>query len=85
MKSTSEPPRGLSPYCLGMVKHWQKVQCDLPKNLMNFCEDITTNILSHDQLLDFVMKCEFPTKWVERATEDYLHDSEIIVRKVFFE
>ena len=50
---------------------------------MNFCEDITNNILSHDQLLDFAIKCDIPTKWVEKAKEDYLHDLEMIVTKVF--
>ena len=84
-KHTSEMPKGASQNCLGMVKHWQKVQCEIPKELMNFCNDIINNILSHDQLLDFAIKCDIPTNWVERAKEDYPHDSEMIVTKVFFE
>ena len=52
---------------------------------MNFCEDITNNILCHDQLLDFAVKCDIPTNWVDREKEDYPHESEMVVTKVFFE
>ena len=51
--------------------------------MMNFCEDIINNILSHDQLHDFAIKCDISKNWVERAKQDYLHDSEMIVTKYF--
>ena len=38
-----------------------------------------------DQLLDFVIKCDIPNYWVVRAKQDYPHDSEMMVMKVFFE
>ena len=73
------------PNGLGMINHWQKVQCDLPKVIMNFSDAIINNILTHDPLLDFAAKCEIPTHWVERAKEDYPHDLEMVATKVFFE
>ena len=78
-------PKGASKNCLGMAKHWQKVENELPRELLNFCHDITDNIMTHDQLVDFEVKCDIPNCWVERAKEDYPHDSEVVVNKVFFE
>ena len=84
-RQNSENPKASLENCLGKMKHSQQVHCELPKEIFNFCDDIINNILSHDQLLDFVIKCDIPTNWVERAKEDYPHDSEIMVTKVFFE
>ena len=81
----SENPKGTLKNCLGRTKVWQQVQCELLREIFNFCDDITNNILTQDQLLDFAIKCDIPNCWVERAKEDYPHDSEMMVSKVLFE
>ena len=43
------------------------------------------NITTYSQLHDFALKCNIPRCWVERAKEDYPHDSKIMVNKVFYE
>ena len=70
---------------LGMVKQWQKVQCELPKVIMNFSDAIINSVSSYNQLMDFVVKCDIPTNWVERAKEDNPHNLEMVITKVFFE
>lgn len=80
------PQRTQSPHnCLGKIKYWLQVQCELPKEIFNFTVDIINNILSMDQLLDFMIKCNVPNYWVERAKQDYPHNSEMMVMKVFCE
>ena len=49
----------------------------VPKELTNFCHDITDNIMTYDQLIDIAIKCEIPINWVERAKEDYPQNSEV--------
>ena len=66
-------------------KLWQKVQSELPKELFWFCKDITENIGTNDQLIEFAMKCDIPLTWVDRAKEDYLEDSRLMVNQVFYE
>ena len=68
-----------------MTKQWQQIENELPRELLNFCHDITENIMTYDQLVDFAVKCDIPIGWVERAKEDYPHDSEVVINKVFFE
>ena len=66
------------------IKYWQQVKSDMPKEVLKF-SDIVFNIVTYDQLHDFAIKCDIPTYWVERAKEDYPHDSEMMVTKVFYE
>ena len=54
-----ENPAAASQDSLGKTKHWQQVQCELPKEILNFCDDIIYNILTHDQLLDFAVNVTF--------------------------
>ena len=68
-----------------MAKLWQQIENELPKELLKICHDITENIMTYDQLVDFVMKCDIPLTWVERAKEDYPQNSEEVVNKVFYE
>ena len=35
--------------------------------------------------MDFVVKCDIPTNWVERAKEDNPHNLEMAMTKVYFE
>ena len=65
-------------------KLWQKVQIELPKELSQFCKDITENIGTYDQLVEFAMKCDIPLTWVDRAKEDYPIDSRLVVNQVFY-
>ena len=81
---TSGNPKDPTPSCLGKMKYWQQVKHDLPKEILNFSEDIMDNIITYVQLHDLALKCDIPRCWVERAKEDYPHDSEIMVTKVFF-
>ena len=78
-------PSGASKNCSGMAKCWQQVENELPKELLKFFHDITENIMTYDQLVDFAIKCDIPISWVERAKEDYPHDSKVVINKVFFE
>ena len=67
------------------TEYWQQVQSEMPHVIFKFSDDIIDNILTHDQLHDFALKCDIPNCWVEGAKEDYPQDSEMIVTKVFFE
>ena len=80
-----ETPNGASQNDLGMIKQWQKVQCELPKIIMNFSEAIINSISTYGQLMDFAVKCDIPTNWVERAKEDNPHNLEMVMTKVYFE
>ena len=66
-------------------KLWQKIQSELSKELFQFCKDVTENIGTYSQLVDFAVKCEVPLTWLERVKEDYPDDSQSIVNKVFYE
>ena len=52
-------------------KLWQKIQSELSKELFRFCKDVTENIGTYSQLVDFAVKCDVPLTWLERAKEDY--------------
>ena len=66
-------------------KFWQQIEKDLPKELLKFCKEITENIVTYDQLVNFAVKCDIPLSWLERAKENYPQDSEVVVNKVFHE
>ena len=66
-------------------KLWQKIQSELSKELFKFCKDVTENISTYSQLVDFAVKCDVPLTWLERAKEDYPEDSQVVVNKVFYE
>ena len=57
----------------------------MPKETFKFCQDITENIVSYDQLVDFAVKCDIPLTWLERAKEDYPQDSQVVINQVFYE
>ena len=66
-------------------KLWQKVQSELSKELSKFCKDITENIGTYSQLVEFAVKCDIPLTWLDRAKEDYPEDSQVVVNQVFYE
>ena len=68
-----------------MAKFWQQIEKDLPKELLKFCQEITENIMTYDQLVNFAVKCDIPLTWLERAKENYPQDSEVVINKVFYE
>ena len=57
-------------------KLWQQIQSELSKELFKFCKDVTKNIGTYSQLVDFAVKCDVPLTWLERAKEDYPQDSQ---------
>ena len=61
-------------------KLWQKVQSELSKELFWFCKDITENIGTYSQLMEFAVKCDIPLTWLDRAKEDYPEDSQVVVK-----
>ena len=62
-------------------KLWQQIQSELYR----FCKDVTENIGTYDQLVDFAVKCDIPLTWLERVKEDYSQDSQVVVNQVFYE
>ena len=42
-------------------KLWEKIQIELPKDLSRFCKEVTENIGTYSQLVDFAVKCDVPT------------------------
>ena len=66
-------------------KLWQKIQSELSKELFQFCKDVTENIGTYSQLVDFAVKCDVRLTWLERAKEDYPQGSQAVVNKVFYE
>ena len=68
----------------GIKNLWQQIEQELPKELMKFCHEVTENIMTYDHLVDFVVKCYIPLTWLERAKEDYLQNSWVVINKVFF-
>ena len=80
---SSSQPTSANP--TGKMKYWQQVKSEMPKEILNFSEDIIFNIITYDQLHDFAIKCDISTNWVEGAKEDNPHDYEMMVTKVFFE
>ena len=78
-------PRKASNKGLGATKLWQQIQGEFSKGPFKFCQEITENIVTYDQLVDFAMKCDIPLTWLERAKEDYLQYSQMVVNKVFYE
>ena len=82
---TSGEPEGPPSNYLVSMKYLLRVKCDLPSEILSISEDIMDNITTYPQLHDFALKCDILRCWVERAKEDYPHDSEIMVNKVFYE
>ena len=66
-------------------KLWEKIQVELPKDLSRFCKEVTENIGTHSQLVDFTVKCDVPLTWINRAKEDYPYDSQSVINQVFYE
>ena len=66
-------------------KLWQKIQSELSKELYKFCKEVTENISTYSQLVDFAVKCDVPLTWLDRAKEDYPDDSQSVINKVFYE
>ena len=64
---------------------WEKIQRELPKELYRFCKEITENIGTYSQLVNFAAKCDVPLTWIDRAKEDYPDDSQSIINQVFYE
>ena len=81
----SPSPEGTSTKYMVSMKYWLTIKCALPKEVLKFTEDIIDNVITYSQLQDFATHCDIPQCWVERAKEDYPHDSEIMVTKVFYE
>ena len=48
-------------------KLWQKIQSELSKELFNFCKDVTENISTYSQLVEFAVKCDIALTWLDRA------------------
>ena len=78
-------PSKTSKKSLEMGKFWQQKEKDLPKELLKFCQEITENIVTYDQLVNFAVKSDIPLSWLERAKENYPQDSEVVINKVFYE
>ena len=66
-------------------KLWQQIQSELSKELFRLCKDVTENIGTYDQLVDFGVKCDLPLTWLERAKEDCPQDPQVVINKVFYE
>ena len=66
-------------------KLWQPIQSELSKELFKFCKDVTENIGTYDQLVEFAVKCDIPLTWLERTKEDYPQDLQLVVNQVFYE
>ena len=64
---------------------WEKIQIELPKDLSRFCKEVTENIGTYSQLVDFAVKCDVPLTWIDRAKEDYPDDSQSTINQVFYE
>ena len=66
-------------------KLWEKIQSKLSKELYMFCKEITENIGTYSQLVNFAVKCDVPLTWIDRTKEDYPDDSQSVIYKVFYE
>ena len=64
---------------------WEKIQIELPKELSRFCKEVTENINTYSQLVDFAVKCNVPLTWIDRAKEDYPDDSQSAINQVFYQ
>ena len=49
------------------------------------CKEITENIGTYSELVDFAVKCNVPLTWIDRAKEDYPDDSQSAINQVFYE
>ena len=63
----------------------RKIQSEHSKELFKFCKDVTENIGTYSQLVEFAVKCDISLTWLDRAKEDYPEDSQVVVNKVFYE
>ena len=66
-------------------KSWERIQKDLSTELRRFCKEITENIGTHSQLVDFAVRCDVPLTWIDRAKEDYPQDAQSVINQVFYE
>ena len=66
-------------------KSWERIQNDLSTELRRFCKEITENIGTHSQLVDFAVRCDVPLTWIDRAKEDYPQDAQSVINQVFYE
>ena len=67
------------------LKLWEKIQIELPKELSRFCKEVTENIATYSDLVDFAVKCDVPITWIDRAKEDNPNDSQSAINQVFYE
>ena len=67
------------------LKLWEKIQIELPKDLSRFCKEVTENIGTYSDLVDFAVKCDVPITWINRAKEDNPNDSQSAINQVFYE
>ena len=58
---------------------------ELPKDLSRFCKEVTENISTYSDLVDFAVKCDAPITWIDRAKEDNPNDSQSAINQVFYE
>ena len=86
-QSALTPPKrpNISPVERNEPKLWEKIQIELPKDLSRFCKEVTENIGTHSQLVDFAVKCDVPLTWIDRVKEDYPDDSQSVINQVFYE
>ena len=57
---------------------------ELSKELFKFCKEVTENMGTYSQLLEFSVKCDITLTWLDRAKEDYPEDSQVVVNQVFY-
>ena len=53
-------PKGPPPNYLVSMKYWLQVKCDLPKEILNFSEDVVDNITTYSQLHGFTISQPIP-------------------------
>ena len=66
-------------------KLWKKIQKELPNDLSRFCKEVTENIGTYSDLVDFAVKCDVPITWIDRAKDDNPNDSQSAINQVLYE
>ena len=86
-KSALTPPKSsnVTSPARNELKLWEKVQIELPKELSWFCKEVTENIGTYSDLVDFAVKCDVPITWIDWAKEDNPNDSQSAINQVFYE
>ena len=67
------------------LKLWEKIQVEMPKELSRFCKEVTQNIGTYSDLVEFAVKCDVPITWIDRAKEDNPNDIQSAINQVFYE